>query len=260
MEFENLLWSVEDNILTITINRADKLNALNSATLMDISAAFTKAKELKELKGIILTGAGDKAFVAGADISEFNGLSVERAKALALRGHGVFFLIEEMPIPVVAVVNGFALGGGCELSMACHLRIATANARFGQPEVNLGIIAGYGGTQRLVQYIGKAKALELHLTADMIDANMALSLGLVNYIETDKNAALEKAKGIINKIATKGPVAVSKVIECVNAYYKECVDGFQTEVDAFGSLFETEDVNEGVNAFLEKRKPEFKGK
>jgi enoyl-CoA hydratase len=260
MDFKNLLWEISDNILLLTINRADKLNALNSETILEIQAAFTAARKTPDLKGIIITGAGEKAFVAGADISEFSGINMENAKALAQRGQDIFFLIEHTTIPVIAVVNGFALGGGCELSMACHLRIATPNAKFGQPEVNLGIIAGYGGTQRLIQYIGKAKALELHLTADMIDAQTALNLGLLNYIEADKTAALEKAKSIIQKIATKGPVAIAKVIECTNAYYKDGVDGFDYEVNAFASLFHTEDVKEGVSAFLEKRKPEFKGK
>ncbi|HPN20047.1 MAG TPA: enoyl-CoA hydratase-related protein [Chitinophagales bacterium] len=260
MDFKNLLWEISDNILLLTINRADKLNALNSETILEIQAAFTEARKIPDLKGIIITGAGEKAFVAGADISEFSGINMENAKALAQRGQDIFFLIEHTAIPVIAVVNGFALGGGCELSMACHLRIATPNAKFGQPEVNLGIIAGYGGTQRLIQYIGKAKALELHLTADMIDAQTALNLGLLNYIEADKTAALEKAKSIIQKIATKGPVAIAKVIECTNAYYKDGVDGFDYEVNAFASLFHTEDVKEGVSAFLEKRKPEFKGK
>jgi enoyl-CoA hydratase len=260
MDFKNLLWEISDNILLLTINRADKLNALNSETILEIQSAFMEARKTPDLKGIIITGAGEKAFVAGADISEFSGINMENAKALAQRGQDIFFLIEHTAIPVIAVVNGFALGGGCELSMACHLRIATPNAKFGQPEVNLGIIAGYGGTQRLIQYIGKAKALELHLTADMIDAQTALNLGLLNYIEADKTAALEKAKSIIQKIATKGPVAIAKVIECTNAYYKDGVDGFDYEVNAFASLFHTEDVKEGVSAFLEKRKPEFKGK
>ncbi len=260
MDFKNLLWEISDNILLLTINRADKLNALNSETILEVQAAFTEARKTPDLKGIIITGAGEKAFVAGADISEFSGINMENAKDLAQRGQDIFFLIEHTAIPVIAVVNGFALGGGCELSMACHLRIATPNAKFGQPEVNLGIIAGYGGTQRLIQYIGKAKALELHLTADMIDAQTALNLGLLNYIEADKTAALEKAKSIIQKIATKGPVAIAKVIECTNAYYKDGVDGFDYEVNAFASLFHTEDVKEGVSAFLEKRKPEFKGK
>lgn len=260
MDFKNLLWESTDDILTITINRADKLNALNGETILEIQAAFIEARKIAGLKGIIVTGAGEKAFVAGADISEFKGLNAEQGKALAQRGQDIFLAIEQMPVTVIAVVNGFALGGGCELSMACHLRIATTNAKFGQPEVNLGIIAGYGGTQRLIQYIGKAKALELHLTADMIDAQTALNLGLVNYVEADKNAAIEKAKSILNKIATKGPVAIAKVIECTNAYYKDGVDGFAAEINAFSDIFKSEDVKEGVSAFLEKRKPEFKGK
>ncbi len=260
MVFENLLWEITEDILTITINRADKLNALNSATILDIKKAFEEARKIEQLKGVIITGAGEKAFVAGADIAEFKELNIQQAKTLAQRGHDIFFYIEHMPVPVIAVVNGFALGGGCELSMACHMRIATANAKFGQPEVNLGIIAGYGGTQRLIQYIGKAKALELHLTADIIDAATALQLGLVNYVEVDKTAALDKAKSILQKISTKGPVAVAKVIECTNAYFKEGVDGFAYEVNAFAELFHTEDVKEGVAAFLEKRKPAFKGK
>lgn len=261
MTFQNLLWAYEDGLLTITINRPDKLNALNEATLLEIEAAFKEADaNLTGLKGIILTGSGEKAFVAGADISEFMGLNKVRSMELAARGQRIFFDIERMRVPVVAVVNGFALGGGCELSMACHMRIATPNAKFGQPEVNLGIIAGYGGTQRLTQYIGKAKSLELHLTADMIDAATAEKWGLVNYVEENKETALEKAKSIIQKIATKGPNAVSKVVECINAYYTDGVNGFDKEVEAFGDLFDTPDVKEGVQAFLEKRKASFERK
>jgi len=259
-EFINLLWSYENGILQITINRPDKLNALNEATLLEIKSAFEAVKTLSGLKGVILTGSGEKAFVAGADISEFLQLDKQRASALAARGHAIFNLIETMHVPVVAVVNGFALGGGCELSMACHLRIATPNAKFGQPEVNLGIIAGYGGTQRLIQYIGKTRALELHLTADMIDANTAQSWGLVNYVEQDKEAALAKATALIEKIGTKGPTAVAKVISCVNAYYTDGVNGFEKEVCAFGALFETDEVQEGATAFLEKRKAQFNRK
>jgi enoyl-CoA hydratase len=260
MEYKNLLWEITDGILTVTINRPDKLNALNSETMLEIGQAFKQAYHVNDLKGIILTGAGEKAFVAGADISEFQKLDIAQAKQLSQRGHDIFFSIEHAPVPVIAVVNGFALGGGCELSMACHMRIATPNAKFGQPEVNLGIIAGYGGTQRLIQYVGKAKSLELHLTADLIDASTAEKLGLVNYVEENKEAAIAKAKGIIEKIATKGPIAVAKVIECTNAYFKEGVDGFAYEVNAFAELFKTEDVIEGVSAFLEKRKADFKGK
>jgi len=260
MEFHNLLWSFESGVLTITINRPDKLNALNGETVLEIKSAFDAARQLSGLKGVILTGAGEKSFVAGADISEFQGLTPEQAKALAQRGHDIFSQIEQMPVPVIAIVNGFALGGGCELSMACHIRIATPNAKFGQPEVSLGIIAGYGGTQRMIQYIGKARSLELHLTADMIDAEKALHWGLVNYVEVDKEAAFEKAHYIIHKVAGKGPVAVAKVISVTNAYFQEGVDGFKAEVDAFGDIFKSSDVEEGVRAFLEKRKPNFQGK
>jgi enoyl-CoA hydratase len=259
MKFENLLWEIEQNILTITLNRPDKLNALSQGLMTDLQQAFLQAKQ-ENIKGIILTGSGEKAFVAGADIAEFQDLDEEQAKALAKRGQDIFFEIENMNIPVIAVVNGFALGGGCELSMACHIRIATTNAKFGQPEVNLGIIAGYGGTQRLTNYIGKARSIELHITADMIDANTALHWGLVNYVEADKSAALEKAKNIINKTATKGPVAIAKAINCVNAFYDKNKNGYVEEINAFGAIFNTEDVKEGVTAFLEKRKPEFKGK
>lgn len=260
MHLDNLLLEENNLILTITINRAEKYNALSQDVMNDLASAFSYAKTITSLKGIILTGAGDKAFVAGADISGFQQLDVHTAKILAQRGHDIFKIIEEMSVPVIAVVNGFALGGGCELAMACHMRIATPNAKFGQPEVNLGIIAGYGGTQRLVQYIGKARALEMHLTADTIEANTALNWGLVNYLEPDKESALVKANSLIDKIATKGPIAVARAIEAINAYFTEGIDGFEKEVDLFASLFNTSDVREGVSAFLEKRKADFKGK
>lgn len=260
MKFQNLLWSLESGILTITINRPDKLNALNGETVAEIKEAFETARKLEDLKGIILTGAGEKSFVAGADISEFKGLNVEEAKALAQNGQNVFFLIENMHVPVIAVVNGFALGGGCELAMACHMRIATTNAKFGQPEVNLGIIAGYGGTQRMIQYIGKARSLELHMTADIIDAEKALQWGLVNYLEVQKDAAMDRAQYFINKIGSKGPVAISKVISVSNDYFRDGVNGYESEVNAFGEIFNSSDVEEGVNAFLEKRKANFTGK
>lgn len=186
MIFQNLLTKIEDGVFTITVNRPDKLNALNKLTVQELGRAIQHAKENTDVKAIIITGAGTKGFVAGADIAEFIGLSPSEAKSMATEGQRVFKSIEECHKPVVAGVNGFALGGGCELAMACHLRVASENAKFGQPEVNLGLIAGYGGTQRLIQYIGKTKAMELHLTGDMISANQALELGLVNYVTTQE--------------------------------------------------------------------------
>lgn len=258
MAYENLLTTSENGIFTITINRPEKLNALNKKTVQEIGAAVKEGIASAEVKGIIITGAGLKSFVAGADISEFLGLSVEQGKQLAQAGHDVFDFIEASPKPVIAAVNGFALGGGCELAMACHMRVASNNAKFGQPEVNLGLIAGYGGTQRLTQYIGKAKSMELHLTADMIGADEALRLGLVNHVTTPEEL-LNKCKEIIEKIKTKSPIAVSAAIAAINAYYPNKT-GYKKEVDEFGKCFGTEDFIEGAQAFLEKRKANFKGK
>ena len=260
MEYANLIISGKDGIVTLTIHRPQALNALNHEVMSELDHFFTKeAPPISGLKGIILTGAGDRAFVAGADISEFLGLDEARGRELSRYGQEVFFKIESFPKPVIAVVNGFALGGGCELAMACHLRIAEANAKFGQPEVNLGLIPGYGGTQRLLQYIGKSKAMELLLTADVIGAQEALELGLVNYV-TEKGEGMEKANSLIEKIATKGPVAISRTIEAVNAFYQDATNGFETEFLNFGKVIATEDSQEGCSAFLEKRKPVFKEK
>lgn len=258
MIFENILTTVTNEILTITINRPDKLNALNKKTVEELGKAIAAAETNKEVKAILITGAGQKAFVAGADIAEFVGLSVEQGKKLAQAGQGVFKQIETCSKPVLAAVNGFALGGGCELSMACHLRIASENAKFGQPEVNLGLIAGYGGTQRLIQYIGKTKATELHLTADMITAEQALTLGLVNYV-VPQEVLIEKSIALLEKIKSKSPKAITGVINSVNAYYENGTDGFKTEIDEFGKCFATEDFKEGTSAFLEKRKASFSG-
>ena len=197
MAFQNLLTKTENGIFTITVNRPDKLNALNKLTVQEIWLAINHAKENAEVKAIIITGSGTKGFVAGADIAEFIGLTPSEAKAMATEGQRVFKSIEDCHKPVVAGVNGFALGGGCELAMACHLRVASDNAKFGQPEVNLGLIAGYGGTQRLIQYIGKTKAMELHLTGDMITAEQALELGLVNYVTT-QDQLIARCVEIIN--------------------------------------------------------------
>ena len=260
MTYENLLIQEEDGILIVTINREKALNALNGRTMKDLQQFFGEdALKRTDIKGVILTGAGEKAFVAGADIKEFLALDANSGKTMGQRGHDVFFLVERFPKPVIAAVNGFALGGGCELAMACHMRIAGEKARFGQPEVNLGIIPGYGGTQRLIQYIGKSKAVELMMTADMIGAEEAYRLGLVNHV-VEPGQEVTKAKEIIEKIATKGPVAIQKVIETVNAYFQDGVDGFNSEVEAFGYCTGTEDFVEGASAFIEKRKADFKGK
>ncbi len=259
MNFQNLLFNLSNGILTITVNRPDKLNALNKLTVQEIGQALQEAKANAEVKIIIITGSGAKGFVAGADISEFVGLSVEQGKAMAKTGQDVFKSIEDCPKPVIAAVNGFALGGGCELAMACHLRVASENAKFGQPEVNLGLIAGYGGTQRLIQLIGKTKAMELHLTGDMITAEQALFLGLVNYV-VPQDQLLTRCTEIAERIKSKSPKAVAGAIAAMNAYFAEGVDGYKAEIEEFGKCFSSEDFKEGTAAFLEKRKPVFTGK
>jgi enoyl-CoA hydratase len=260
MEYENVQIVIEHGIATLIISREKALNALNRQTLSELEHFFGEyGAEMEHLKGVIITGAGEKAFVAGADITEFSGLSATEGQALAQRGQDIFFLIERFHRPVIAAINGFALGGGCELAMACHLRVAGEKARFGQPEVNLGLIPGYGGTQRLIQYIGKTKAMELLLTADMINAEDALRLGLVNYV-VPAGEEVAKAKELLEKIATKAPFAVTKVIETVNAYFEEGEDGFEREITAFGECCGTEDFIEGAAAFVEKRKANFTGK
>ena len=255
MEFNTLLFSVENGIATITINRPDKMNALNKDVISDLSKAFDEVYTNASIKSVILTGAGPKAFVAGADITEFIELDAASGAQLARIGQeNVFNKIENCPKPVVAAVNGFALGGGCELAMSCHFRLASENAKFGQPEVNLGLIPGYGGTQRLTQLVGKGKAMELCMTAHMADANEALAIGLVNHVTT-LESLLERTKEILNVINTKSPMALGKVIACVNK--AGTVEGFETEITQFGECFGTADMKEGVGAFLEKRKPVF---
>lgn len=258
--YENLALDLTDGILTITINRESKMNALNRATMLEIKDAFQYVQDNpKDIRGVILTGAGEKAFVAGADISEFTGLSEMHARKFAEEGQEIFQSIENCHTPVIAVVNGFALGGGCELAMSAHMRIAVNTAKFGQPEVNLGLIPGYGGTQRLTQLIGKGRAFEFLMSADMLSAERAEQLGLANYVESDKAAAHAKAVELLKKIASKAPVAIGLVIDSVNAYYETGVNGYQTEANAFAGCFGTEDFKEGVAAFLEKRKADFKG-
>jgi enoyl-CoA hydratase len=256
--YENLLLQLQNGILTITINRADKLNALNIDTVREIKAAMQQVYDDASVKGVIITGAGAKAFVAGADIAEIAELSEVNARNFAERGQDIFSMIEHCNKPVIAAVNGFALGGGCELAMACHMRVATTNAKFGQPEVNLGLIPGYGGTQRLPLLIGRGKALELMMTGDMISAEEAKALGLVNHVVAPEEL-FATCEGILQKIMGKAPLAIGLVIECVNAVFDKEENGFQTEANSFARCCASEDFVEGTNAFLEKRKPAFKG-
>lgn len=258
-DLQNLSLSTEGSILTITINRESKLNALNTSTVAELKEVIQSVYDDKDINGVILTGAGEKAFVAGADIGEFSELNEMNARKFAEEGQEVFQLIENCHTPVIAVVNGFALGGGCELAMACHIRVACASARFGQPEVNLGILPGYGGTQRLTHLIGKGRAFEYLMTGEMIDANQALNYGLVNYAEVDKEAAMDKANELLNKIGSKAPIAIGLVVDCVNAVFNQDENGYQTEANAFARCCGTNDFKEGAAAFMEKRQPEFKG-
>ena len=259
MNYENILVTAENRIATITINRPTKLNALNKATIHELHEAFKSAEADSNVNVILLTGSGEKAFVAGADINEFAGLNREEAMALAKRGQDTFARIENSSKPVVAAVNGFALGGGCELAMSCHFRVAAENAKFGQPEVNLGLIPGYGGTQRLVQLIGKGKAMELLISAQMIDANEAKQLGLVNYVTTPETL-LEHTRKILEIINSKAPLAVAGCIKSANAVFNETKDGYALEIEEFGNAFATEDMKEGIATFLKKRKASFTGK
>ncbi|NME67099.1 enoyl-CoA hydratase/isomerase family protein [Flammeovirga aprica] len=258
MDYKNLLLEKNENLLIITINRESKLNALNSKTLEEIKDAFQNAYDDESIRAIIITGKGEKAFVAGADISEIKDLNELNARKFSEEGQEIMQSIETCPKPVIAAVNGFALGGGCELALACHIRIASENAKFGLPEVSLGIIPGYGGTQRLPQLVGKGIANELILTGDMISAQRSYEIGLVNHV-VPQAELMEKAKGLVNKILKKAPLAVSHAIDCVNASLPMNT-GYQTEANAFSSAIKTEDFVEGTSAFLEKRKPTFKGK
>ena len=257
--YQSLLTELDNGIFTITINRPDKLNALNKSVMTELGDVMERVYNDANVRSVIITGAGQKAFVAGADISEFLGLKPAEGMELAKRGQQIFFAIENSPKPVVAAVNGFALGGGCELAMACHFRIASENAKFGQPEVNLGLIPGYGGTQRLVHLIGKGRAMEFLMTGNTVDANAALQYGLVNYV-VPIGELLNKAKSMLTLINSKAPVAISKCITAANAVFDHTRNGFEIEVDCFGECFETEDMKEGATAFLEKRKPVFTGK
>jgi enoyl-CoA hydratase len=258
--YQTILTQVEQHICTITINRPDKMNALNKDVITELGTALDEVYQNADIKAAIITGAGPKAFVAGADISEFTELDGHGGAALAKRGAElVFNKIENSPKPIIAAVNGFALGGGCELAMSCHFRTASEGARFGQPEVNLGLIPGYGGTQRLVQLIGKGKAMELLMTADMIKADEAKALGLVNHVFTAEEL-LAITTEIAQKILTKAPVAISKIISLVNEAATVSPTGLDNEIRMFGECFDTEDKKEGAAAFLEKRPAAFQGK
>ena len=255
--YKTLLTQIENGTLIITINRPDKLNALNKDVFNDLDEVIDEIYQNHEIRSAIITGAGNKAFVAGADISEFLELNASQATELSARGHKVFDKIENSSKPIVAAVNGFALGGGCELALSCHFIYASENAKFGQPEVNLGLIPGYGGTQRLTQLVGRNLAMELLMSGNMFSAKEAMDYGMVNKVFSAEEL-LPKTKEILSLIQTKAPIAVAKVIECVNNF-DHTQQGYDLEVRKFGECFATEDAKEGASAFLEKRKPSFKG-
>lgn len=260
MNFNNIIVDATDNIAVLTINRPDQLNALNSATIAELSSAFTSLENDSDIKAIIVTGSGQKAFVAGADIKEFYQFDVAQGKELAAKGHETLFnLVQNLTTPVIAAVNGFALGGGLELAMSCHFRLASDNAKLGLPEVTLGVIPGYGGTQRLAQLVGKGRAMEMIMTAQMISAEDAHRFGLVNHVCSQEDL-LEACKQIALKIVKNSPVAISSAIKAINAGYTDGVNGFQVEIDEFGRCFGTDDFKEGTTAFIEKRKAVFPGK
>lgn len=259
MNYNNLILTYDSNFATVTINRPEKLNALNRETIKELHEVFAELDSEKEIKVIILTGSGEKAFVAGADISEFADFSEEEGEKLAANGQEILFdFVENLSTPVIAAVNGFALGGGLELAMACHFRFASHNARMGLPEVSLGVIPGYGGTQRLPQLIGKGRAMELIMTAGMIDVDRALNYGLVNNVVSQEEL-LPYCYKIAEKIAGNSSVAISHAIKAVNAGFKTNVNGYESEIEAFGKCFGTADFEEGTSAFLQKRKADFPG-
>jgi enoyl-CoA hydratase len=260
MALKNILLEQEKGIATLFINRTEKLNALNKATIQELHDTLKLIDENSEIRVIVITGSGEKAFVAGADIAEFAHFSKTEGAELAAKGQQILFdFIENMKTPVIAAINGYALGGGLELAMACHFRIASENAKMGLPETSLGVIPGYGGTQRLPQLIGKGRAMEMIMTAGMIDAETAKIYGLVNHVVTQAELHTT-CKLIATRIMLNSPFAISKAIEAVNANYVNGVNGFDVEINAFGACFGTEDFKEGTTAFLEKKKANFKGK
>ncbi|MCO6501040.1 MAG: enoyl-CoA hydratase/isomerase family protein [Vicingus serpentipes] len=258
MSYNNILVEIEDNIAVLTVNRPNQLNALNAETIAELGKAFKELEGDKNTRAIIVTGSGEKAFVAGADIKEFCQFNVVEGKKLAANGHHTLFdVVQNLTTPVIAAVNGFALGGGLELAMSCHFRLASNNAKLGLPEVTLGVIPGYGGTQRLAQLVGKGKAMEMIMTAQMISAEEALNHGLVNYL-TSQEELMDTSKKIALKIVKNSSVAIASAIRAINAGYIDGVNGFDVEIEEFGKCFGTEDFKEGTTAFLEKRKPNFK--
>lgn len=259
MAYENILTEVRDGILFITINRPKQLNALNKATIAELSSAFGDGDSNPDVRVIILTGSGEKAFVAGADIKEFADFSVPQGRELSAVGQQTLFdKVEQLSTPCIAAVNGYALGGGLELAMSCHMRVASENAQLGLPEVSLGVIPGYGGTQRLSHLVGKGKAMEMITSAAAIPAAEALQWGLVNHV-VPQAELLEKATSLAKRIMRNSPVAIGKAMQAVLAGYTDGVNGFEVEIDQFGEAFGTGDFKEGTTAFLEKRKPDFPG-
>ncbi len=260
MSYQNILVEQNEAILEITINRPDQLNALNSDTIRELNEALSAANGDHSVRVVIITGTGEKAFVAGADIKEFYKFSVDEGKKLSAQGHDLLFnFVERMDKIVIAAINGYALGGGLELALSSHIRIASDNALLGLPEVTLGVIPGYGGTQRLAQLVGKGKAMEMISTGGMIGAEEAKQWGLVNHV-TSTDELLDTARKMAGKIARNSPVAIGSAIRSVNAGYAHGVDGLATEIEEFGKCFGTEDFKEGTEAFVEKRKPSFPGK
>ena len=257
---ENIKQELIDHTLVLTINREKQLNALNKATILELSQALDAAAENNEVRAIVITGAGEKAFVAGADIKEFANFSVEEGASLSAQGQDLLFnKVEQMNKPVIAAVRGYALGGGLELAMSAHVRVASSDAKLGLPEVGLGVIPGYGGTQRLAQLVGKGKAMEMIVTAEMIDAQDAYQWGLVNHV-VDAEQVLEKAMSIAKRTQRNSPIAINAAMKAVLANYTDGVDGYEAEIAAFGECFGTEDFKEGTSAFMEKRKAQFPGK
>ncbi|MGM0588199.1 MAG: enoyl-CoA hydratase/isomerase family protein [Bacteroidota bacterium] len=257
--YEHLLFEVEEGIATVTVNRPKKLNALNGDVLNELEDAFDEIHNRDDIKGVLLTGSGDKAFVAGADIKELSDLNSFRGTVASERGQTVFNKIESTPKPVISIIKGYALGGGLELALSTHLRVAGEEAQFGLPEVGLGLIPGYGGTQRLPRLIGKSRAMEMILTGNQVKADLALAYGLVNRM-VPKGEEEKEAQELLKSILSNGPIAVSKAIKSVYASDLPKEEGFRFEAEAFGELCGTDDANEGMSAFLEKRKPEFSGK